>query len=190
MFADLVAKGLRAQLVSASLLTGQQVISLDFVAGAPPARLTSAEPYPELPTVEASGIEEIEGSASRLMNKLAALPLDQLVGQIRNMVDHADTLVASPDAKRSLHNLDLTLANTARLTRTADVQVGPLLQRLNSAAEQLHGTLMVLGNNPAAGNDLARTLAELKDAARSIRVLADTLERHPESLLRGKEASE
>ena len=190
MFADLVAKGLRAQLVSASLLTGQQVISLDFVADAPPAQLVSAEPYPELPTVEASGIEEIEGSASRLMNKLAALPLDQLVGQIRNMVDHADTLVASPDAKRSLHNLDLTLANTARLTRTADVQVGPLLQRLNSAAEQLHGTLMVLGNNPAAGNDLARTLAELKDAARSIRVLADALERHPESLLRGKEASE
>ena len=82
------------------------------------------------------------------------------------------------------------MANAARLTRTADVQVGPLLQRLNAAAEQLRGTLMVLGNNPAAGNDLARTLAELKDAARSIRVLADYLERHPESLLRGKEASE
>jgi hypothetical protein len=49
---------------------------------------------------------------------------------------------------------------------------------------------MVLGNNPTAGNDLARTLAELKDAARSIRVLADYLERHPESLLRGKQAAE
>ncbi len=46
---------------------------------------------------------------------------------------------------------------------------------------------MVLGNNPTAGNDLARTLVELKDAARSIRVLADTLERHPEALLRGKQ---
>ena len=197
MFSELIAKGLRAQLVSASLLTGQQVISLDFDPDAPPAQLTSAVPYPELPTVEASGIEQIEGSASRLMNKLAALPLDQLVEQIRTMIGHADGmighadgLVASPDTKRSLHNLDLTLANAARLTRTADVQVGPLLQRLNSAAEQLHGTLMVLGNNPAAGNDLARTLAELKDAARSIRVLADTLERHPESLLRGKEAAQ
>jgi paraquat-inducible protein B len=31
-----------------------------------------------------------------------------------------------------------------------------------------------------------RTLTELKDAAQSIRVLADYLERHPESLLRGK----
>ena len=190
MFTDLIAKGLRAQLVGANLLTSQRVIALDFVPGAPPAELVRTEPYPELPTVEGSGIEQITSSASRLMDKLAALPLDQLVEQIRRMIGHADGLVGSPDAKRSLHNLDLTLANAAQLTRTADVQVGPLLQRLNSAAEQLRGTLMVIGNNPAAGNDLARTLGELKDAARSIRVLADYLERHPESLLRGKQASE
>jgi hypothetical protein len=43
-----------------------------------------------------------------------------------------------------------------------------------------------LGNDPRSSNDLLRTLTELKDAARSIRVLADYLERHPESLLRGK----
>jgi paraquat-inducible protein B len=190
MFAELIAKGLRAQLVSANLLTAQPVIDLDFVPGAPPAKLVSAEPYPELPTIESHGIDQITGSASRLMNKLAALPLSQLVDQISNMIGHADGLVDSPDAKRSLHNLDLTLANTARLMRTADIQVGPLLGRLNGAAEQLRGTLMILGNDPAAANDLARTLAELKDAARSIRVLADYLERHPESLIRGKEASQ
>jgi paraquat-inducible protein B len=45
---------------------------------------------------------------------------------------------------------------------------------------------MILGKDPAASNDLARTLTELKEAARSIRVLADTLERHPESLISGK----
>ncbi len=190
MFSELVAKGLRAQLVGANLLTGQRVIALDFIPDAPPAQLVDAEPYPELPTVEAGGIEQVTNSASRLMDKLAALPFDQFVGQVRSLIGHADGLVGSPDAKRSLHNLDLTLANAAQLTRTADVQVGPLLQRLNNAAERLRGTLMVLGNNPAAGNDFARTLAELKDAARSIRVLADYLERHPESLLRGKEASE
>ena len=37
-----------------------------------------------------------------------------------------------------------------------------------------------------SNNDLLRTLTELKDAARSIRVLADYLERHPEALLKGK----
>jgi paraquat-inducible protein B len=190
MFTELVAKGLRAQLAGANLLTGQRVIELDFAPDAPPAELAQAEPYPELPTIEASGLDQITGSASRLLSKLAGLPFDQLVGQIRGMISHADNVVADPEIKRSLHSLDVTLANTARLTRTADAQVGPLLQQLHGAADQLRSTLMVLGNNPAAGNDLARTLVELKDAARSIRVLADTLERHPEALLRGKEASQ
>jgi paraquat-inducible protein B len=186
MFAQLVAKGLRAQLVSANLLTGQRAIEFDFDPDAPPAQLVPAEPYPELPAVEGSGIEQITRSASKLMDKLAALPFDQLVGQIRAMVGHADNLIDRPEIKRSLHNLDLTLANTERLTRTANVQVGPLLSRLNAAADQLKGTLTILGSDPAAGNDLARTMSELKDAARSIRVLADYLERHPESLIGGK----
>ena len=188
MFAKLIAKGLRAQLAGANLLTGQRVIELDFVPDAAPAQLTEATPYPELPTVESGGLEQVEASANRLLTKLAALPLGPLVEQLRTMVGHADTLVSSPDVKRSLRSLDETLANTARLTRTANVQVGPLLQRLDGAADQLRSTLMLLGQDPAASNDLARTLSELKDAARSIRVLADFLERHPESLIRGKEA--
>jgi paraquat-inducible protein B len=188
MFEQLVAKGLRAQLVTANLLTGQRAIELDFVPGAAPAKVAGVGLDPELPTVQSSGVAQVTRSANRLINKLAALPLDQLVGQIRLMVGHADSLIARPDVKRSLHNLDLTLANTERLTRTADVQVGPLLQRLNGAAAQLRATLMILGNDPAASNDLARTLGELKDAARSIRVLADYLERHPESLITGKPA--
>jgi paraquat-inducible protein B len=186
LFADLVGKGLRAQLASANLLTGQRVIELDFIPDAPPVQFVSTEPYPELPTIEGSSIEQITSSTNKLMDKLAALPLDQLVEQIRSMIGHADILVGNPDMKRSIHNLDLTLANTERLTRVTNAQVGPLLQRLDAAADQLKSTLTILGNDPAAGNDLGRTLGELKGAARSIRVLADYLEGHPESLIRGK----
>jgi paraquat-inducible protein B len=102
------------------------------------------------------------------------------------MVTHADSVIASPEIKRSLHELDRTLGNTERLTRNAQVQIGPLFTSLISAADQLKSAIALLGNDPRSSNDLLRTLAELKDAARSIRVLADYLERHPESLLRGK----
>jgi len=74
--------------------------------------------------------------ADTSLEKLAALPLDQLVAQIRLMVGHADNLIDRPEVKRSLHSLDLTLANAAQLTRTAEAQVGPLLQRLNAADAQ------------------------------------------------------
>jgi paraquat-inducible protein B len=102
------------------------------------------------------------------------------------MVRHADRVVASPELKRSVQQLDRTLADAGRFARDIRVQAGPLLTKLNSAADQLGTTLALLGNDPRSGTDLARTMAELKDAARSVRVLADMLERHPEALLRGK----
>lgn len=186
MFESLVAQGLRARIASGNLLLGQRLVELDFVANAPPARLVLAKPYPELPTVAGGGFEEIASSAGRFLDKVSALPLDRLVGEIRNMVTHADGVIASPDVKHSLHELDRTLANTERLTRDAQTQVGPLFASINSAADQLKATIALLGSDPRSSNDLMRTLTELKDAAQSIRVLADYLERHPESLLRGK----
>jgi paraquat-inducible protein B len=88
--------------------------------------------------------------------------------------------------ERSLHELHRTLGNTERLTRDAQMQAGPLFASINSAADQLRATIALLGSDPRSNNDLPGTLMELKDAARSVRVLADYLERHPESLLRGK----
>jgi paraquat-inducible protein B len=41
-------------------------------------------------------------------------------------------------------------------------------------------------SGPASQAGLAATLQELKDAARSVRSLADYLEQHPESLISGK----
>jgi paraquat-inducible protein B len=186
IFERLVAEGLRARIASANLLLGQRMIELDFVPNAAPARLVHTKPYPELPAVAGGGFEEIASSAGRFLDKMSALPLDRLVGEIRNMVTHADGVIASPDAKHSLHALGRTLANTERLTRDAQMQVGPLFASINSAADQLKATIALLGSDPRSSNDLLRTLTELKDAARSIRVLADYLERHPESLLHGK----
>ena len=186
IFERLVAEGLRARIASGNLLLGQQVIELDFVPNAPPAQLVRAKPYPELPTEAGGSFEEIASRAGRFLDKMSALPLDRLVGEIRNMVIHADGMIESPDVKHSLHELDRTLANTERLTRDAQMQVRPLFASINSAADQLKATIALLGNDPRSSNDLVRTLTELKDAARSIRVLADYLERHPESLLRGK----
>jgi paraquat-inducible protein B len=186
IFERLVAERLRARIDTGNLLLGQRLIELDFVPDAPPARLVKTQPYPELPTVAGRGIEQVANSAGRFLDKMSALPLDRLVGEIRNMVTHADGVIASPDVKHALHTLDLTFANTERLTRDAQARVGPLFASINSAADQLKATIALLGNDPRSSNDMLRTLTELRDAARSIRVLADYLERHPESLLRGK----
>ena len=99
IFERLVTEGLRARIAGGNLLLGQHLIELDFVPNAPPARLVRAKPYPELPTVAEGGFEDIANSAGRFLDKVSALPLDRLVGEIRNMVTHADGVIASPDAE-------------------------------------------------------------------------------------------
>ena len=42
------------------------------------------------------------------------------------------------------------------------------------------------GANSQVNRDIARLMVQLSDAARSIRVLADLLARHPEALIRGR----
>jgi paraquat-inducible protein B len=189
LFERLIAKGLRARLAPDNLLIGSRIVDLEFVENPTPAQLVQTQPYPEFPTAPGSGLGEIARSASAFLDQLAALPLGELIGGMREMVQHADTVVGSPELKRSVKQLDRTLADAGQFARDMRVQAGPLLAKLNSAADQLGATLAILGNDPRSSTDLARTMDELKQAARSVRVLADMLERHPEALLRGRSDS-
>jgi paraquat-inducible protein B len=64
------------------------------------------------------------------------------------------------------------------------------IENLNKAISQADNTLQTLNHMFAADSplsqELQRTLIELAEAARTLRVFADYLDRHPEALLRGK----
>lgn len=57
------------------------------------------------------------------------------------------------------------------------------LKKTNEAVENINGIAV---RNADLGYDIGRTLEQIAELSRSIRVLADYLERHPEALLRGK----
>jgi paraquat-inducible protein B len=77
-------------------------------------------------------------------------------------------------------------------TRDVEPDIKSLVKSLRDTADSANGTLSavqgMLGSNAnnAANTDLPKLMRELEDAARSVRVLADYLDRHPESLLRGR----
>ena len=184
-FRDFVDRGLRARLTTGNILTGQKTISLDFVPSAPKARLIEGGVFPEIPVVDSSDFDSIMESAQSLL------------GSLRDATGSLDQIIKSPSVRRSLASLDRSLANIDRLTHEADVQAGPLLTNLRAASKsadetfrQATTTLSItgdaFGNDSNSGGDLAGTLKELKQAARSLRVLADYVESHPESLVRGK----
>ncbi|HEY1907511.1 MAG TPA: MlaD family protein [Myxococcaceae bacterium] len=167
----LVARGLRAELQSASLLTGAKIVALAFHPHAPKAQLAFGGRYPELPAIPGSGFDDMTESATRLL------------ADARNLVQNANQVLRSPELSGTLKNLDV-------LTREASTHIGPTMESLQGASAQLEKTLNatsgLLGNSTTGAGELPRALRDLREASRSVRLLTDYLERHPEALVQGK----
>jgi paraquat-inducible protein B len=116
---------------------------------------------------------------------------------------------AADAARVTLEMARTVLMDAQKLLRNVDGQVTPLAGNANDTLTAARGTLgqaqkslvkltdtaspalkqaerTLTGADAVIHNDLAQTLKALEEAARSIRALATTLERRPESLLRGK----
>jgi paraquat-inducible protein B len=178
----LVKRGLRAQLKSGNLLTGELLVDLDFHPDSPPAQLDRSGVYPEIPAVPAQ-LEALTASVTTVLDKLAALPLPALVDDLRRTIQGIDAVVASPDVQRAVAALNQSAVRLEALLGTLDQRVGPLFVQAQSTLAAADG---LVGANAPLRYDLNALLKELTGAARSIRVFADYLERHPDALLRGK----
>lgn len=183
-FRRFVQRGLRARLTSGSLITGQKLVSLDFMPNLPKADMIETGPIPEIPTIGASDLDSVMQSAK-----------DVLVS-VKSAVDGIDQTIRSPELKHSLASLEHSMASFEAITKEAEPQVGPMLAELRSASrsadqalKQAANSLGTIGDSLSsdpAGGDLAGTLTELRNAAASLHQLTDYLESHPESLIRGK----
>lgn len=174
----LVDRGLRAQLRSASLITGQTVIGFDFVPNAAPAGVEETADGVVVPNI-AGGLDSITSSLSQVASKIDSLPLEQIARNLNDTLRGASQLVNGPELKQTLGSL---AATTKRLP--------DVTQSLLSTAERtnrLAGSLSSgYGPDSQFSRDLERLLGQVSDAARSIRLLADYLDQHPEALLRGR----
>jgi paraquat-inducible protein B len=183
----LVGKGLRAQLKTGSLITGQLLVAIDMHPEAPAAKINWDGIYPEFPTVP-TAMEEITTSLTQLLKKLEKLPIEQIGSDLRDTVSGAKRLMNSAELQQSVTALDETLNQAQKFIAALNTDIAPDLKaavsNLNSALIQAQKLAKSLNSNVAPQTD--RTLKELQAAARSIKVWAEYLERHPEALIRGK----
>src|SRR5215510_10800908 len=171
-------RGLRAQLRSGNLITGQLYVAFDFFPGARPAKINWSREPAEFPLVP-STVQDIEAKLTNIVAKLDKLPLDAI----------------GDDLRKALVSLDQTLKDAGQAVNRIDADVTPGLKTtlddvrraLGAADRVLNNTdATLVGKDAPAQQDLRDALQEITRAARSLRVLADYLERHPESLIRGK----
>jgi paraquat-inducible protein B len=181
--AQLVRGGLRARLDQAPPLVGPYYIALELVPNAQPARVDEASDPPAIPAAP-------EGGLGSLTQKLGDLPIQQIGANVRTITDRIRMLTTSAQTKQSLEHLKQTVANIDQIVQQAKPQVQPLIANLRRASEQLQG-LAASAHQTLGGPDeqagLYETLDELTRTARSVRSLADYLEQHPASLIRGKQ---
>jgi paraquat-inducible protein B len=185
-----VGKGLRAQLKTGSLITGQLLVAIDMNPEAPPAKIKWEGRYPELPTVP-TAMEEMTTSLTQLLRKLEKLPIEQIGGDLRDTVAGAKGLMNSAELQKSVTALNQTLDQAQKFVASLNTALTPdvktAVTNLNSALMQVEKLTKSLNSNVAPQAD--RTLKALQDAARSIKALAAYLERNPQALIRGKGTS-
>jgi paraquat-inducible protein B len=167
---SMIARGFRAQLRTGNLLTGQLYIALDFFPDAPEIKMDWSRKPLELPTVPGT-VEELQQSLAKLLKKVDRIPLEEIG------VNARDTLATLNTATRSLD----------KLLKRLDGEVAP---ESRAALADIRKTLShvekILAADSPLRQDLHDTLQEASRAAQSLRSLADTLDREPESLLRGR----
>ena len=171
-------RGLRAQLRSGNLLTGQLFVAFDFFPNAPKAKIDWSRDPVELPVMPGA-ITDLEQKVTGILAKLDNLPYEAI----------------GTDLTKALASLDQTLKSADKAVNRIDAEVTP---GLRTTIEELRRTLSgadgvlknadatLVGPNAPAQQDLRDALQEIARAARSLRILTDYLEQHPEALLRGK----
>jgi paraquat-inducible protein B len=171
-------RGLRAQLRSGNLITGQLFVAFDFYPDAPKVKMDLNRDPVELPVVP-STVQDLEQKITGIVAKLDKLPYEAI----------------GTDLTKALVTLNQTLEDVSKALNSIDTDITP---GLKATLDGLRGTIAatdrvlnntdatLVGKDAPAQQELRDALQEIARAARSLRVLADYLERHPESLIRGK----
>lgn len=228
----LIDKGLRAQLVSQSMVTGQ--LSIEFVMRPDtPANLKNLDgDILEIPTIPStlsrlekqlqqidigemylrltSILDSLDSSLKNLDLKATGIELNSLVGDIRQLVNNMESEIKSlaenlneavmdsrglivemhDEIKPLTQKTNETLVEIGEMVRTVDDRVEPLAESMTEALEAATAASMsvneLVGETSPTRDNLDRALEELASAARSLRILAEYLEQHPDALLKGK----
>jgi paraquat-inducible protein B len=199
----LAERGLRAELQSTSLVTGQLYIDLDFHPERPPRTLDIPTSYPQIPTAPTK-LQLLGDRIEKLATVISDLPFDELARDLSQTLVAFRDLARSPEVKSAVaaaggagKDLSRTLASVDRLvlqlrTKVDDVDVKQVVADLHATLDAAEKGLVqiqrTLAGTSGAQREFSQTLSEISRAAAAVRVLAEYLERNPSSLVEGKPA--
>jgi len=194
----LVERGLRAQLKTGSLLTGQLFVDLGMLPDTPLHLLDYESDYPQLPTV-AGNMAQMTASVKSILNKIEALDLNAMSKQVLAILEGANTLVHAPELRQSMAQAHDTLELFHTMLQHLEPKMNDMTTNISqtivagrAAITQSEQTLTLMNQllDPKAPMQyrIQQMMVEVGEMARSVRVLVDLLERNPDAIIFGKKA--
>jgi len=201
----LIGHGLRARLQTGSLLTGQLFVELGMHPDTPVRMVDRGGPFPELPTIPAE-LAQMTTSVKNILVKMENLNIEEIGTEFLDILESANSvvkgagkLVNEQELEGAVDDFKTSLALLKQILSQLDQRVEPIAMNLENAIGAGHKALEntqatldlvneVLRPNSPFQYRFIELTSELSEMARSIRILVDMLERHPNAIIFGKEA--
>lgn len=171
IFKSFIEEGWRAQIRTGNILTGQNYIAFGQFPTAKYAGLKSLKNGKvQVPTMPPE-LSNLQSQVSVIADKLSKFPLNEI----------------GSDVRKTLQSLNATINSTEKLMNQLDGKVAPDMQAtLDELRKTLRSSESILSSDSPMQQDVRRAVQQMTRAAASVELMADYIEQHPESLIRGK----
>jgi paraquat-inducible protein B len=163
----------------------QQLLAGGLAFDTPPAAMAGA-PSP------AGSVFRLYDNHQSAMGSPAAppLPIADTLRNLNDLLQNLNRATAGPELHDAVLSLNRVLTHLDRLAVQTQPNLNELLKSLRATSDAAQRTIDLIqqraGGNAPSNTDLPQLMSELSQAARSVRELADYLDRHPDALLRGR----
>lgn len=140
----LIERGLRAQLASQSMVTGQLMVALDFYPDTP-ARFVGNGSVSEVPTIPSTRQE--------VSSALEKLNLQELAAKLSSTLSGIERTVNSPEIREAIQNVNGAVTDIRTLVQNVDSRIEPLtttiektIQGFDKVAQDANGLIKPVGS--------------------------------------------
>lgn len=139
-------------------------------------------------------VEESKGAVAELRSSLAETDFNAIERNFNSLIEDTRLLVGNPALTTVLTDMSTVLAQLNSLSSVLEERTGPVMDRLAGTLDGLETLTREARTWLDPANSLHRELIEALDqigsAARSLRQLADFIERNPNAIISGRKTAE
>lgn len=167
LLAGLVNEGLRAQMVSGSLITGSRYVALSFPLNSQEEKLLVHSKYSDIPTQD-TVFDQLDQQLSKITAKIDQIPIEKMGQDLASTLKSLQSILLAVDSNKTVHKLDRMIGNVGEASDEFD----DVAVKMSQTLEQLNRTLSSIEEFVA---DDGEVQYQLKETLESVQGTADSL---------------